>query len=304
MKGSDFPMADTTSYGEDLLKQLLNSKNNPPVSVVPDNALKQTSSSGGGITMLPQYGREADLSTAWAKPLSTVLDMLSKWRAQNPVYMPFAPGTPTLAAKELAEQMRQFNESLKYNYAKLAEEKRQFDEGLKYDYKKLESSYKKLESSSSSDSVLGKTARERERIATAQATEAALKRYKQGVARSPKGKAHGYPLEDTLLYIFTDPSMRALGTAGGADLTGVADYVVASVTGKSFDEYVKDLESQLTSEKRELQRQLNSWLGTKNKENVQYQIKLIDDHLARVRKIKALYNSMKKKTSSSNTPVM
>lgn len=71
--------------------------------------------------------------------LKRVLDYVAAWREANPVYMPFPPGTPTLAAKQLAESARQADienrrllqqlaETRRHNLATEALEKQQADQ--------------------------------------------------------------------------------------------------------------------------------------------------------------------------------
>jgi hypothetical protein len=78
------------------------------VYVVPDAAM-------------PKYGEEVPRQT-WEENVGETLAQLAARRAANPVYAPFKPGTQTLQAKQLAEQVRQHEEEMKYRYAALAQQ--------------------------------------------------------------------------------------------------------------------------------------------------------------------------------------
>jgi hypothetical protein len=58
-------------------------RTNPPVYVVPDDQMPRV-----------RYGEEVPRQN-WQQALSSILGALQVHRAQNPVYIPFKPGTPT-----------------------------------------------------------------------------------------------------------------------------------------------------------------------------------------------------------------
>jgi len=62
---------------------------NPPVYVVPDR---------------PRYGEEVPTKT-WQQNLADIMNVISAYRAQNPVYVPFEPGTKTLQARATEAEM-------------------------------------------------------------------------------------------------------------------------------------------------------------------------------------------------------
>ena len=102
-------MAEDVNRIADLLRNALNpgSRNrlaqtaynasmraDPPIDVVPD----------GQMPKRPQYGAETSVQQNVQKDLSGMLGSIQAQRAQNPVYMPFEPGTPTLASRQLSAQ--------------------------------------------------------------------------------------------------------------------------------------------------------------------------------------------------------
>lgn len=73
---------------------------NPPIYVVPDQPQR------------PQYGAEPVKGPQ--QYLGEMLSSIEAYRAKNPVYMPFAPGTPTMGRRQFdaQEQARAFQEEV------------------------------------------------------------------------------------------------------------------------------------------------------------------------------------------------
>lgn len=68
-------------------------RGDPPIDVVPD----------GQMPKKPQYGAETSVQQNVQQDLSGMLGSIQAQRAENPVYMPFEPGTQTLDARRLAQ---------------------------------------------------------------------------------------------------------------------------------------------------------------------------------------------------------
>lgn len=80
---------------EDMAKRMAALSQEPQIYVVPDN-------------QMPGYGEEVPrLSTE--QNLQAFTSAIQGQQAKNPVYMPFAPGTPTLQKQGLDEEKRQFD---------------------------------------------------------------------------------------------------------------------------------------------------------------------------------------------------
>lgn len=65
------------------------------------------------VTVKPmeQHGIEGN-RRSWVDHLQTLAQVIGTTQAQNPVYSPFAPGTPTLGAQQLIESARQNAQAL------------------------------------------------------------------------------------------------------------------------------------------------------------------------------------------------
>lgn len=284
--------------GLDIINDLLYKKSNPPIDVVPDNALKSPGQTlqTQQLQQTPQYGAEANLTTAWTQPLSALLDSINKWRAQTPLYVPFAPGTPTLEAKKLAENIRQFNESLKYQYAELAQSGSGGSSGSGSS-KGLGGIYDKFGSTGDERTSLYTTG------LTAVVRDRYLQRYKASKEQEKKTGQHGYPLEETLLDLFlnyaSDPDMIKAGSLG-ADLCAVADYLVARVTGESgtrgYLDYADRVEKQLMDQKRELEP-----LAKRGDKDAQKKLAVINKRLKRLHQIDSMYKAFMRKKASGTT---
>ncbi len=152
---------------------------------------------GGFNLNMPTY------SDMFGQDVSQVLNMLKSI---------YPAGTPTLQSKELAQQGQE-------NTADLAEQQRQFNQSMAYDYASL---------GSGGLGGLGSTAAERSQLATSSLWNQAQQTLNQA-------RAQGKSFEDVLSSILTDPTAWATG----ANIPLIVDSITSLAAGTDFENYVK-----------------------------------------------------------------
>jgi len=184
-----------------ILNQLAGLKqeyDNSPVYVVPDQPVK--------------YGEEVPRQN-WQQTLDSLVKSIQSYRSQNPINLPFKPGTPTLS-------------------------KQQFDWLKQYQEAQLTGVYKgnpTIETLSSwakkSEDNTPPTATERKLKAEADLYNTAVESYKDFA------KKYDYPLYETLKKILRDKEHMTASLKGDVDLRKVIDAVIRTVSWKTPEEY-------------------------------------------------------------------